>query len=54
LGEDCIGKKGRVLRQLNLDMFKPDYKPRIDDSKLERLREKYGKLREDQVIDSIK
>jgi hypothetical protein len=54
LGEDYIRKKGRVIRQLNLDMFRPDYKPRIDDSKWERLQEKYRKLREDQVLDSIK
>jgi hypothetical protein len=54
LGEDCIGKKSRVIRQLNLDMFRPDYKPKIDDSRWERLQEKYRKLREDQVLDSIK
>jgi hypothetical protein len=36
-------------------MFRPDYKPRIDDGRYwERLQEKYRKLREDQVLDSIK
>jgi hypothetical protein len=54
LGEDRIRKKGRVIRQLNLDMFRPDYKPGTDDSRWERLVEKYRKLREDQVLDSIK
>jgi hypothetical protein len=55
LGEDCIGKKGRVIRQLNLDIFRPDYKPRIDDYRYwKRLQEKYRKHREDQVKDSIK
>jgi hypothetical protein len=55
LGEDCIRKKGKVIRQLNLDMFRPDYKPRIDDDRSwKRLQEKYRKLREDQVLDSIK
>jgi hypothetical protein len=55
LGEDCIRKKGKVIRQLNLDVFRPDYKPRIDDYRYwKRLREKYRKHREDQVLDSIK
>jgi hypothetical protein len=55
LGEDCIGKKSRVIRQLNLDMFRPDYKPRTDEyGYWKRLREKYMKMREDQVKDSIK
>jgi hypothetical protein len=53
LGEDCIRRKGNVIRQLNLDMFRPDYKPQNDDSKWERLQEKYKKHREDQVKDSI-
>jgi hypothetical protein len=55
LGENIIGKKSRVIRQLNLDMFRPDYKPRIDDDRYwKRLQEKYRKMREDQVLDSIK
>jgi hypothetical protein len=36
-------------------MFRPDYKPRIDDERYwKRLQEKYRKLKEDQVKDSIK
>jgi hypothetical protein len=55
LGEDSIRKKGKVIRQLNLDMFRPDYKPKIDEDRIwKRLQEKYRKLREDQVLDSIK
>jgi hypothetical protein len=36
-------------------MFRQVYKPRIDDSRYwERLQEKYRKMKEDQVKDSIK
>jgi hypothetical protein len=36
-------------------MFHPDYKPRIDDDRYwKRLQEKFRKMREDQVKDSIK
>jgi hypothetical protein len=54
VGKNVIGKS-RVVKQLNLDMFGPDYKPRIDDSRYwKRLQEKYRKNREDQIKDSIK
>jgi hypothetical protein len=54
LVEISTGKKSRVLYQLNLDMFRPDYKPRLKQDEMERLREKYLKNRIEQVKDSIK
>jgi hypothetical protein len=43
-----------VIKQLNLNMFRADYNPRDREDRMERLRKKYLKNREDQVTDSIK